>query len=62
MEEVLQKLSVNRSNATSCHSWTTPEEGMRVGEAIGLDRTDLDLANGVITVRQAKFGKAQAAW
>jgi integrase len=33
--------------------------GMRVGEAIGLDRADLDLANGVITVRQAKFGKTR---
>jgi integrase len=33
--------------------------GMRVGEAIGLDRADLDLAAGVITVRQAKFGKTR---
>jgi integrase/recombinase XerD len=33
--------------------------GMRVGEAIGLDRADLDLADGVITVRQAKFGKTR---
>jgi len=33
--------------------------GMRVGEAIGLDRTGLDLADGVITVRQAKFGKTR---
>ncbi len=33
--------------------------GMRVGEAIRLDRADLDLAAGVITVRQAKFGKTR---
>lgn len=33
--------------------------GMRVGEAIRLDRTDLDLAGGVITVRQSKFGKTR---
>src|SRR6266700_4001347 len=33
--------------------------GMRVGEAIRLDRADLDLAGGVITVRQAKFGKTR---
>jgi len=31
--------------------------GMRVGEAIRLDRADLDLAGGVVTVRQSKFGK-----
>jgi integrase len=33
--------------------------GMRVGEAIRLDRGDLDLADGVITVRQSKFGKTR---
>jgi integrase len=29
------------------------------GEAIRLDRTDLDLAAGIITVRQSKFGKTR---
>lgn len=33
--------------------------GMRVGEAIGLDRTDLDREEGVLTVRDAKFGKSR---
>lgn len=33
--------------------------GMRVGEAIGLDRKDVDLHHGVITVRQAKFNKSR---
>jgi integrase/recombinase XerD len=33
--------------------------GMRVGEAIRLDRADLNLADGVVTVRQAKFGKSR---
>jgi len=33
--------------------------GMRVGEAIRLDRGDLDLAGGVVTVRQSKFGKTR---
>jgi integrase len=33
--------------------------GMRVGEAIRLDRADLDLASGAITVRQSKFGKSR---
>jgi integrase/recombinase XerD len=34
--------------------------GMRVGEAIRADRDDLDLDAGVLTVRQAKFGKTRA--
>jgi integrase len=33
--------------------------GMRVGEAIGLDRKDVDLCQGILTVRQAKFGKSR---
>ncbi len=33
--------------------------GMRVGEAIGLDRDDIDHAAGVLTIRGAKFGKSR---
>jgi integrase len=33
--------------------------GMRVGEAIGLDRDDLDLEAGVLVVRGAKFNKTR---
>jgi integrase/recombinase XerD len=33
--------------------------GMRVGEAIRLDGSDVDLAHGVLTVRQSKFGKTR---
>lgn len=33
--------------------------GMRVGEAIALDREDVDLTEGILTVRQAKFGKSR---
>jgi len=36
--------------------WVT---GMRVGEAIRLDRGDVDLKHGVLTVRQSKFGKTR---
>lgn len=36
--------------------WAT---GMRIGEAIGLDRGDVDLAHGVLTVRDTKFGKTR---
>lgn len=33
--------------------------GMRLSEAIGLQRSDVDLENGVLTVRQSKFGKSR---
>ena len=33
--------------------------GMRVGEAIGLDRDDFDAINGLLTIRNAKFGKSR---
>jgi len=33
--------------------------GMRVGEAIRLDRDDLDTGAGVLTVRNSKFGKSR---
>lgn len=36
--------------------WAT---GMRIGEAIDLDRGDVDLARGVLTVRDSKFGKTR---
>ena len=33
--------------------------GMRLGEAIGLERDDVDLGAGVITIRQAKFDRSR---
>jgi integrase/recombinase XerD len=33
--------------------------GMRIGEAIGLDRADVDLAAGVVLVRESKFTKSR---
>jgi integrase/recombinase XerD len=33
--------------------------GMRIGEALGLDREDVDLGNGLLTIRQSKFGKSR---
>jgi integrase/recombinase XerD len=33
--------------------------GMRVGEAISLDRDDLDTGSGLLTVRDGKFGKSR---
>jgi len=33
--------------------------GMRIGEALALDRDDVDLEHGVLTVRDTKFGKSR---
>lgn len=33
--------------------------GMRIGEALGLDRDDVELTHGVITIRQAKFDRSR---
>jgi integrase/recombinase XerD len=33
--------------------------GMRIGEAIGLQRDDVDLGTGVITIREAKFDRSR---
>jgi integrase len=33
--------------------------GMRLSEAIGLQRDDVDLKNGMLTLRQSKFGKSR---
>ena len=33
--------------------------GLRISEPIGLDRQDVDLKQGVLTVRQSKFGKSR---
>jgi integrase len=34
--------------------------GLRIGEALGLDRDDVDLDDGVLRIREAKFGKSRA--
>jgi hypothetical protein len=49
--EVLQNLSVKRSNATSCNSSRTPREGLRRGEGCGLRRPDADLDTASTTIR-----------
>jgi integrase len=36
--------------------------GMRVGEAIALDRGDIDLSSGRLLVRYGKFGKTRELW
>lgn len=36
--------------------------GMRVGEAVALDRADIDLTTGRLLVRHGKFGKTRELW
>jgi integrase/recombinase XerD len=33
--------------------------GLRIGEAIGLDRSDVDWTQGVLLIRESKFGKSR---
>ena len=33
--------------------------GMRIGETLGLDKEDVDLGKGLLTIRQNKFGKSR---
>jgi len=33
--------------------------GLRPGEAMALDRSDVDLRNGILAIRQSKFGKSR---
>ena len=33
--------------------------GLRPGEALALDRSDVDLSNGILSIRQSKFGKSR---
>jgi integrase len=33
--------------------------GMRINEALGLDRADVDLVGGVLTIRRTKYGKSR---
>lgn len=33
--------------------------GLRPGEALALDKSDVDLENGILSIRQSKFGKSR---
>ena len=47
--------------AATCQTLTglLAATGMRVGEAIRLDRTDLDAGQGLLTIRDSKFGRSR---
>jgi integrase/recombinase XerD len=52
------------STGLRAHTYTTlfglmAVSGMRVNEALGLDRHDVDLDHGVLTIRRTKFGKSR---
>lgn len=52
--DVLRKLSRRRSSTTSCNSEMTPGEGIRPGEAFGLDRGSVGMEAGILTVVSTK--------
>ena len=52
------------SNGLRAHTYTTlfgllAVCGMRTNEAVGLDRADVDLHDGILTIRRTKFGKSR---
>ena len=59
-------LAASLPSATGLRSLTCPTlfgllavSGMRVGEAVALDREDVDLESGVLSIRRGKSGKAR---
>jgi integrase/recombinase XerD len=45
--------------ATSRHSWLTPGEGIRIGEAIRLGREDVEAGRSLLVVRNSKFERSR---
>ena len=39
--------------------WLLAASGLRIGEAIKLDRNDIDWSQGVLLIRESKFGKSR---
>jgi len=46
-------------HATSRNTRRSRGEGLRTGEAMNLDHADVDLAQGMLMVRNSKFGKSR---
>jgi integrase len=64
--EALLKAALALPPATGLRRWIyhylfglIAATGIRVSEAIGLERADVDLDEGVLTVRESKFGKSR---
>jgi integrase/recombinase XerD len=64
-EEICQLLEEARALASPLRAAThealfglLATTGMRLGEAVGLERDDVDLDAGIITIRDAKFDRS----
>jgi integrase len=65
IEKLLRKAAqLDSPGGLRAHTYTTlfgllAVSGMRVNEALGLDRPDVDLGGGILTIRRTKFGKSR---
>jgi integrase len=63
-EILLRAARLYSSKGLRAHTYTTlfgllAVSGMRVSEAVNLDRGDVDFSHGIITIRRTKFGKSR---
>lgn len=60
LEQARQSI-VSPLRAATCHTLIglLAASGMRIGEAIKLDRSDIDWPEGVLLIRESKFGKSR---
>lgn len=68
-EQEIQKLltaALKLSSGQGLRPWTyhclfglLAVAGLRIGEALKLERSDVDLGDGILTIRQTKFGKTR---
>jgi site-specific recombinase XerD len=61
---LLQAAQLDSPKGLRAHTFTTlfgllAVSGMRVNEAVNLDRGDVDLLHGILTIRRTKFGKSR---
>lgn len=61
---LLQATQLDSPKGLRAHTFTTlfgllAVSGMRVNEAVNLDRGDVDLLHGILTIRRTKFGKSR---
>lgn len=59
---VAQARSINRELSAATHETVLgllAATGMRIGEAISLDRSDIDWTNKMLLIRESKFGKTR---
>lgn len=66
IRRLLAEALKSRSGATSITKWVRytllgllSVTGLRIGEALNLDVDDVDLAQGILTIRNSKFGKSR---